>query len=406
MDPVFAFAAELWWLGPVVIGGGAASFAAIRYGRRHRERTIEYAAARHELDVARARLHGARAQVTSARAAMLAAKSERQAGRAGTGAMDAARRSLGDAQREMRSAQTALQGRRVQVRAARIALRGMPRDDEHLPTARLVAAHDAVVSRWMEYETDPAKAIAFPTMTDTRVPATSALLTALDRARWLRPTSPKASMTPEAYSHYRAAVTDLEAAFQTAEADAWRAAGATGGPGGRSGLGGGGLGGGGLGGDTGSRPSIPPQLRGAWDDLVQSARSTASAAAAAAPAWTLDAVLRATRGQGRDDAHDPAERTRASDTAAAPEPPQAPEPEHAPEDSPAERRPQRSEAPPAPAASSAERRPQPPAAERRSEPPPQRNPRPEPEPRREAPASSSIPSPSRRVWPVPRRSSD
>jgi hypothetical protein len=362
MDPVFAFAAEFWWLGPAVIGGGAASFAAIRYGRRHRERTLEYAAARHELDVARTRLHGARAQVKSAQAELLAAKSERQSGRGGTGVMEAARRAVTDAQRELRSAQTALQGRRVQVRAARIMLRGMPRDEEHLPTTRLVAAHDAVVSRWMEYETDPAKAIAFPTMTDTRVPTTSALLTALDRARWLRPTSPKTIMTPAAFAQYRAAVTALEAAFQTAEAEAWRAAGAAGGPDGR-------------GSEAGARPSIPPQLRGAWDDLVQSARSTASAAAAAAPAWTLDAVLRATRGQGRDDGEDPPGRPRPSDT------------------------------PPAPAASPAERRP----GSR-----PERRSRSESEPRPEAPASSSVPppspspspSPARRVWPVPRRSSD
>jgi hypothetical protein len=375
MDPVFAFAAEFWWLGPAVIGGGAASFAAIRYGRRHRERTLEYAAARHELDVARARLHGARAQVTSARAAVLAAKSERQAGRADARAMDAARRSLGDAQRELRSAQTALQGRRVQVRAARIALRGMPHDDEHLPTARLVAAHDAAVSRWMEYETDPAKAIAFPTMTDARIPATSALLTALDRARWLRPPSPKASMTPEAYSHYRTAVTDLEAALQTAEADAWRAAGATGGPDGRGGLGG--LGGGGLGGDSGSRPSVPPQLRGAWDDLVQSARSTASAAAAAAPAWTLDAVLRAARGQGRDDAPgSPTTTPTGTESRADPE------------------------APPRPANTANTAHGANTANTETAEPADRQHPDPDPG------TGASASAPPRRVWPVPRRSAD
>ncbi len=286
MDPLFAFAAEFWWLGPTVIAGGAASFAGIRYGRRQRARSLEYAGAKHELAVARVRLFTARAQAKSAQAALLVAKSARQSGRGSIGEIEAARHAVGEAQRELRSAQTGLRGRRVQVKAARALMRGMPRGDEHLPLPRLVAEHDAVLSRWMAYETDPAKVIAFPTMSDARVPATAALLTAMDTARWLRPRPGKPTLTPEEFARYRTAVTELEAAFHTAESAAWRAAGASGRPpGGPSDR---------AFGDSGG-PSVPPQLRGAWDDLVENARAAAVTAATAAAESAREAIWWAAR---------------------------------------------------------------------------------------------------------------
>ena len=284
MDPLFAFAAEFWWLGPTVIAGGAASFAGIRYGRRQRARSLEYAGAKHELAVARTRLFTARAQAKSAQATLLVAKSARQSGRGSVGEIEAARQAVGEAQRELRSAQTGLRGRRVQVKAARALMRRMPRGDEHLPLPRLVAEHDAVLSRWIAYETDPAKAIAFPTMSDARVPATAALLTAMDTARWLRPRPGKPTLTPEEFARYRTAVTELEAAFHTAEAAAWRAAGASGRPpGGASDR------------AFGDGAGVPPQLRGAWDDLVENARAAAVTAATAAAESAREAIWRAAK---------------------------------------------------------------------------------------------------------------
>ncbi|MDX2376288.1 TolC family protein [Microbacterium sp. LRZ72] len=288
MDPFFAFAAEFWWLGPAVIAGGAASFAGIRYARHQRARTLEYAAARHELTVARTRLLSARAQAKNAQATMLAAKSARQSGHGSSGELDEARRAIDEAQRELRSAQTALRGRRLSVKAARATLRGMPHDDEHLPLPRLIAEHDAVLASWVAYETDPEKAIAFPTMSDARVPATAALLTSIDKARWLRPPPGRPTLTPEEFARYRAAVTELGATFHAAEAAAWRAAGASGRP---------------PGGTPG--PGLPPHLRGAWEDLLENARAAAVSAAAAATESARDALWHAAKRSPRTDAHRP-----------------------------------------------------------------------------------------------------
>lgn len=327
---LFAFAAEFWWLGPTAIAGGAASFAGIRYGRRQRARALEYAGAKHELAVARVRVFTARAQAKSAQATLLVAKSARQSGRGSVGEIEAARHAVSEAQRELRSAQTGLRGRRVQVKAAKALMRRMPRGDEHLPLSRLVAEHDAVLSSWMAYETDPAKAIAFPTMSDARVPATAALLTAMDTARWLRPRPGKPTLTPEEFARYRTAVTELEAAFHTAEAAAWRAAGASGRP---PGAASGNTSGPGVG------SNVPPQLRGAWDDLVENARAAAVTAAAAATESARDAIWRAAKRNPRAEDAPPTPDAPArpsstpTETSATPNPP-TPQPA-APEDQPA-----------------------------------------------------------------------
>ncbi len=87
---------------------------------------------------------------------------------------------------------------------------------------RLMAEQDAVTARWMEYELDVAKLIAFPAMSDGRQPLTAAYLRAKKLADGLRPESPKARMTREQLTEYRAAVTDFEVAFDVAERDARR----------------------------------------------------------------------------------------------------------------------------------------------------------------------------------------
>lgn len=88
--------------------------------------------------------------------------------------------------------------------------------------ARLFAAHDGVTARWLDYELDVAKLIAFPAMSDGRQPLTAAFLRAQRVADGLRPASPKARVTPAELSEYRNAVADYEVAFDVAERDARR----------------------------------------------------------------------------------------------------------------------------------------------------------------------------------------
>ncbi|GAA5034505.1 hypothetical protein ACFQRL_14520 [Microbacterium fluvii] len=86
----------------------------------------------------------------------------------------------------------------------------------------LFAAHDAVTARWLDYELDVAKLIAFPAMSDGRQPLTAAFLRAKKVADNLRPASAKAKLTKDQLAEYRSAVTDFEVAFDLAERDARR----------------------------------------------------------------------------------------------------------------------------------------------------------------------------------------
>ncbi|MDT0142476.1 hypothetical protein [Microbacterium sp. PRC9] len=87
---------------------------------------------------------------------------------------------------------------------------------------RLFATHDAVTARWLEYELDVAKIIAFPAMSDGRQPLTAAFLRAKRIADGLRPASAKARLPKEQLAEYRNAVADFEVAFDVAERDARR----------------------------------------------------------------------------------------------------------------------------------------------------------------------------------------
>lgn len=87
---------------------------------------------------------------------------------------------------------------------------------------RLFAAHDEVTHRWLEYELDVAKLIAFPAMSDGRQPLTAAFLRAKKKADNLRPESAKAKIAADQLAEYRDAVTDYEVAFDVAERDARR----------------------------------------------------------------------------------------------------------------------------------------------------------------------------------------
>lgn len=87
---------------------------------------------------------------------------------------------------------------------------------------RLFAAQDAVTARWLDYELDVAKIIAFPAMSDGRQPLTAAFLRAKRVADGLRPASAKARLTKDQLAEYRNAVADYEVAFDVAERDARR----------------------------------------------------------------------------------------------------------------------------------------------------------------------------------------
>ncbi|SFR88901.1 hypothetical protein SAMN04487846_0293 [Microbacterium sp. cf046] len=87
---------------------------------------------------------------------------------------------------------------------------------------RLFASHDAVTARWLDYELDVAKLIAFPAMSDGRQPLTAAFLRAKRVADGLRPASAKARLTKDQITEYRNAVADYEVAFDVAERDARR----------------------------------------------------------------------------------------------------------------------------------------------------------------------------------------
>jgi len=87
---------------------------------------------------------------------------------------------------------------------------------------RLFAAHDAVTARWLDYELDVAKLIAYPTISDGRHPLTAAFLRAKKTADRLRPASAKAHLTDQELAAYAAAVTDYEVAFDVAEREARR----------------------------------------------------------------------------------------------------------------------------------------------------------------------------------------
>ncbi|MFK0402580.1 hypothetical protein ACIQTT_09645 [Microbacterium sp. NPDC090225] len=88
--------------------------------------------------------------------------------------------------------------------------------------ARLIAEHDEITARWLDYELDVAKLIAFPAMSDGRQPLTAAFLRAKRTADALRPASPEAKVTEQQVSEYLDAVGAYAVAFEIAEKDARR----------------------------------------------------------------------------------------------------------------------------------------------------------------------------------------
>jgi hypothetical protein len=216
VDPVWALVAELWWIGPAAVGAGGLGFAGVRLQRSTRRRHLELEAARHDARGAREALTRARAGVMAARAEVARAEADRTAGRAAADP-SRARRMLQAAQQEVRAATANVRAQRAMVKAARAAVPPVGAKPDALPLARIRAAHDAVMARWMAYETDPALGIDHPEMSDPHWPPMAGYLRALSRANALRPASADTRLTPAEFAAYRDAVRAAERAFADAE---------------------------------------------------------------------------------------------------------------------------------------------------------------------------------------------
>lgn len=87
---------------------------------------------------------------------------------------------------------------------------------------RLFAEHDEITARWLDYELDVAKLIAYPAMSDGRQPLVAAFLRAKKTADALRPASADSNVTERQVSEYLDAVGAYAVAFEIAEKDARR----------------------------------------------------------------------------------------------------------------------------------------------------------------------------------------
>lgn len=103
---------------------------------------------------------------------------------------------------------------------------GRSRDSEQShrrELTKLIAEHDRTDERWFGYETDIAKLLDFPMMTDMRNPLTIAFHKAKRHADLLRPERPDEMVKDRnAQLDYRDAVHEYVAAFEVAEAEAIR----------------------------------------------------------------------------------------------------------------------------------------------------------------------------------------
>jgi hypothetical protein len=220
---ILLFVETWWWAAPAAAGAGAATYAGVT-ARGRRARRLELDAARREVSLAYQALIATRARVREAQANVLSARAASGSpaftdALLGTPATMEAKRQLMEAKRAQKSAALLLRARRVRVKVFSAQYHSASSADP-LPIERLFAAHDAVVGRWMEYETDIAKAIAYPQLTDSRQPATLAFLNAYREAQRLRPASARERIPPEHFLAYRDAVYALQASFDEAERQA------------------------------------------------------------------------------------------------------------------------------------------------------------------------------------------
>lgn len=202
------------------------TYLTLRRERMRNFRRLEVDAARRELRDSQASAVRAKGNLRISRAELARLEAERTAGRASGAEVTAARAHAQTAQREAKAAVAAVRARRAQLSAARAMLPHAAADPTKHPLARLMAEHDAITAQWIQYETDPAKLIAVPAMSDARVPTTAAFLAEQSRAQAARPESATTRIGLTQYTEYRDAVHGLRRSFAVAEAEAWRLAGA------------------------------------------------------------------------------------------------------------------------------------------------------------------------------------
>ncbi|UEL30148.1 hypothetical protein [Pseudarthrobacter sp. L1SW] len=115
--------------------------------------------------------------------------------------------------------------RRHQRRVELYKLKNQAREAERASAAEveaLMATHDAVNKRWLDYELDVGKLIDFPLMTDVREPLTVAFLRAKREADGQRPASAQEITSPSRLESYRQAVNTFAVALDVAEREARR----------------------------------------------------------------------------------------------------------------------------------------------------------------------------------------
>lgn len=222
MESILLIIEGWWWVAPAALGAGAATYTGLTTTRR-RARRLELDGARHDEMRAHRALIATRALVADAQAGVLTARassgpSSLSTALIGTPAMVEAKRQLQVAKLAEKSATLALRATRARVKATRVSYLSASGADP-LPIERLFASHDAVTARWMAYETDIAKALAYPQLTDANQPATIAFLRRQREAQQLRPAVTD-RVTPEQYAAYRAAVAAVADAFDEAERQA------------------------------------------------------------------------------------------------------------------------------------------------------------------------------------------
>jgi hypothetical protein len=242
VEPLAMLLAEWWWIGPAAAGAGTLGWIGVRRTRQRAlpagtttttdraarawaSRPMSKAAARRlELDAAQLDLLTARQAITRGRAdvkiadaEVVRAQAERAASRGSSEAVSAARARLVAAQHALRASSAEMRARRAAVKAAQAMLPAIRSGSAPLPVERLLAEHDAVLARWMAYETDPALAIDYPAMSDSRSPLLAEFLRAHERAQWLRPASAQTRLEPADFLAYRDAVRHTVNAFEHAE---------------------------------------------------------------------------------------------------------------------------------------------------------------------------------------------
>src|SRR5690606_27959433 len=119
---------------------------------------------------------------------------------------------------ELKAAQLAARGTAAPAKAAQV--EAAQPSSELL--GRLFAEHDEITARWLDYELDVAKLIAFPAMSDGRQPLTAAFLRAKKTADALRPASADSKISEQQITEYLDAVGNYAVAFEIAEKDARR----------------------------------------------------------------------------------------------------------------------------------------------------------------------------------------